>query len=275
MKSDLAIWSAASAGSFLLLSACGGAAQPALPGDSGGPITPASDSGSPNASSPSGGADAAAINPGAIGGILAGMGADDAGEAIFLDSGSSAMPSTPQVVDGCNQLCTKEVGAACPAGPTLDSCLVGCRVILANPNCASAGQGLFSCVQTAAASCDTSGNVVFAGCQVQQLAADLCFLQGANDPGLTTPCTTYCASVAAANCPSDAPSGCQSGCQVIGNLVPGCDTPWKNYVTCANGSTLTCGSNGKAGAPACASQALGFWACAAGGLATILSDGGK
>ncbi len=276
MRMDLARWRAVNGALVLVVSACGGVAQPALSMDAGsGGLS--NDAGTSRMPPEAGGVDAGAspFDPGAIGGILGGMGVDGGGAPTGLDAGSTAMPSTPEVVDGCNQLCTKEVAAACTAGPTLDSCLVGCRVMLANPTCASAGQGLFSCVQTDTASCDASGNVAFNACQIQQLATGLCFLQNANDPALGTPCATYCAGVSAANCPNDNPSGCQAGCQVIGNLVPGCDTAWKNYVTCANASTLTCDTNGKAGSSACAAQALLFWACAAGGLATVLSDGGK
>jgi hypothetical protein len=271
MKRGLALVSAIGAGSIWTVVGCGGAAQTAIDGDSG------SDSGVDTTSGGmDGGMDGAMpINPGSVGAIVGGMTQDAGGGGFFADGGgSTAMPSTPQVADGCNQLCTKEANAACSAGGTLESCVVGCRLILANPNCASAAQTLFSCLMTANASCDSSGNVVFDRCVVEQLSVDTCFLQNANDPGLATPCATYCAEVAAAKCPNDT-SGCQAGCQVIGNLVAGCGNPWKDYVACANGSTLTCGADGKASARACTSQALRFYACVAGGLATILSDAGQ
>lgn len=262
---------AANAAAFMMLVGCGGASQTALNGDDSGAGT----TGGADGSATTGGADGSTpINPGTIGGIVSGMGPDGGMGGAFADAGSTAMPSTPQVVDGCNQLCEKQVAAGCSGGGTLDSCIVGCRVILANPSCASAAQTLFACLPNATASCDASGNVVFDRCQVEQLTADTCFLQNANDTTLANPCATYCAAVTAAKCPNDTP-GCQGGCQVVGNLVAGCDAPWKDYVTCANGSTLTCGADGKAGAQACASEALRFYACVAGGLATILSDAGR
>ena len=265
MKGDQAFLPVATAAAMSILLGCGGAAQVTLESDAGG------DTGTPP---PLGGTDAGSpINPGMIGTIIGGM-APDGGAAPIADSGSTAMPSTPQVVDGCNQLCAKETAAACSNSGTLDSCLIGCRVILASPNCATAAQNLFSCLMTATASCDGAGNVVFDRCQLEQLSVDGCFLQAVVDPGLATPCATYCANVTAAHCPSDTPSGCQTGCQVLGNLIAGCGAPWKNYVTCSNGATLTC-ANGKASSMACTPQGLAFFACAAGGLATILSDGGQ
>jgi hypothetical protein len=267
MKPGMALLCVANAASMLLLVGCGGTSQTGLNGsDSGGGSDGAPTSGGADGSTP--------LNPGTIGGIIGSMGPDGGAGSTYADAGSTAMPSTPQVVGGCNQLCEKQVAAGCSAGGTLNSCIVGCQVILNNPNCASAAQTLFSCLANATASCDASGNVVFDRCQIEQLTADTCFLQNANDPTLADPCATYCASVTAAKCPNDTP-GCQGGCQILGNLVAGCDAAWKSYVTCANGSTLTCGADGKAGAQACASQALRFYSCVTGGLATILSDAGR
>jgi hypothetical protein len=267
MKGDQAFLPVATAVAISILVGCGGAAQVTLENDAGG------DSGTPP---PLGGSDAASppISPGMIGTIIGGMG-PDGGAAPIADSGSTAMPSTRQVVDGCNQLCAKENAAACSGSGTVDSCLIGCRVILASPSCATAAQSLFSCLTTATASCDSAGNVVFNQCQGEQLAVDGCFVQNVVDPGLATPCSTYCAHVTAANCPNDTAAGCQTGCQVLGNLIAGCGPPWKNYVACSNGAALTCAANGKASSTACTSQGLAFFACAAGGLATILSDGGR
>jgi hypothetical protein len=61
---------------------------------------------------------------------------------------------------------------------------------------------------------------------------------------------------------------------VVGNLVNGCDSSWKAYVTCADTTTFACGSDGKASPGGCAAQALTFFACAATGLAPLVVDAG-
>jgi hypothetical protein len=178
-----------------------------------------------------------------------------------------------QVADGCNALCTKEATANCPNQGTLNSCIVGCRVLLNNPNCAAATTNLINCESTSTVSCDSNGKATLDACGSQTLLSAACFLQNAIDPTLQAPCASYCGKVAAANCPNDMPSGCQSGCQVFGGLFPACEVAWKSYVTCANQNPVTCGSDGKASAQACALQALTFFACFLGNAATA-PDGG-
>lgn len=214
-----------------------------------------------------------AFNPGAIGSLV--------GSAPMADAGSSSTPDdaggltvTPQVVDGCSALCTKEEAANCSAFGSVSSCQVGCELLVRNPSCASDAQSLFSCASGATASCDSSGNPTFANCDLQEVESAACFLVNATDQTLQAPCTTYCTAVAAAKCPNDNPNGCVESCQVLGNLL-GCDSAWTEYVSCANGSTLSCGSDGKAGATACIVQAASFWECAASGLVTLTGDAGS
>jgi hypothetical protein len=243
---------------------CGGSTG-ALPAGDGGTdgataATPADASGE---------AAAAPFNPGMIGGLLgAGAGADGAAPLV-----GDAAPS-PQVVDGCTRLCTAEAAAACSASGTLQSCIVGCQLLVGNPSCATQTQALFACTDGKTAACDQSGNATFAGCGVQELESEACFLQNATDPALQTPCATYCAGVTAAKCPNDDPSGCAAACPVLGNLVPGCDGSWKDYVECADTATFTCGSDGKASAAGCTVQALTFFVCLATGVAPLVTDAG-
>lgn len=195
------------------------------------------------------------FDPTGIGGII---GAIDAGG---IDAGSIIPPPLPpEVVDGCNALCAEEATANCPNQGTLASCVVGCRLLLNNPKCAAATTSLFTCSKTSAVACGNDGKATLSSCPTEQLTSALCFLQSANDPTLSGPCTTYCNAVTAAMCPADDGS-CASSCPVIGNFIPACNDLWKEYVTCANGAKVTCGNDGKAGAPACAVQFLRFAIC--------------
>jgi hypothetical protein len=205
-----------------------------------------------------------AFNPGALG-MLVGNPPVDAGAVAVPDA---AVVISPQVVDGCAQLCDKEQAANCPGFGSLSTCMVGCELLLKNPSCSSMAQTLFSCVSGSTASCDSSGNPTFANCGFQEIASAGCFITSNVDSTLQAPCTTYCAAVAAAKCPNDNPNGCVGSCQILGNLF-GCDSQWSQYVTCANGSTLSCGSDGKASASACITQAASFWECAAGELIVL------
>lgn len=272
MKRPFRVLSVSGAIPLLMIVGCGGSTGALGAGADSGSGSTASGSGSTSAvttGASSTDIDAGmAISPGLIG-SLAGAGGSDAGVAVLADSGASQA-----VIDGCTALCTKETAAACPNAGTLASCLVGCRLLVASPNCTSQTQALFACVNTTTASCDASGNVVLDGCVAQQLASDGCFLTNATDPTLAAPCTTYCANVKAANCPNDKPSGCVSGCEVQGNLIPACAASWKAYVTCGDTSTFSCGTNGKAGADGCLGQALTFLGCELTGIASFVGDAG-
>jgi|HubBroStandDraft_1064217.scaffolds.fasta_scaffold02257_6 hypothetical protein len=200
------------------------------------------------------------------------VGVADAGPPVIVPLPPSSIP--PAVADGCDALCAREATAMCPNQGSIASCVVGCRLLLNNPSCAMQAQNLFACEQTSPVSCDGSGMAMLDACGVQTLVSAACFLQSDNDPSLQGPCTKYCAESAAAHCPGDDPSGCEPGCQVVGNLIPACDSLWKAYVTCAaGGASLSCGSDGKAWAPACAVQAIEYLACTAQG-ATTIGDGG-
>src|SRR5580704_7679064 len=200
------------------------------------------------------------------------IGVADAGPPVIVPLPPSSIP--PAVANGCDALCAREATAMCPNQGSIESCVVGCRLLLNNPSCAMQAQSLFACEQTSPVSCDSSGKATLAACGVETLVSAACFLQSDTDPTLQGPCTKYCAESAAADCPGDDPSGCQAGCQVVGNLIPACDSLWTGYVTCAAGSaSLSCGSDGKASAPACALQAIEYLACTAQG-ATTVGDGG-
>lgn len=261
--------SASSAGwvlSIAFLAGCGGTTGAALD------VT--GDSGAEAASTIEAGA-SSGFNPGAIGSLAGSMLPPDAGPGTAMSTDAGGPVVTPQVVDGCSQLCTKEGAANCSAFGSVSSCMLGCELLVRNPACSSDAQNLFSCVGGGAtASCDSSGNATFASCGLQELASGSCFLVNATDQSLGAPCTTYCSAVAAAKCPSDSPNGCVDSCQILGNLF-GCDSAWTQYVVCANGSTLSCGSDGKAGASACVTQAAAFWECAASSLVTLTVDGGS
>jgi hypothetical protein len=256
--------------SVLLVSTagCGGSTSSLVAEDSGGPDGASSGS-STTPGGGDGGAQGGSFNPGALGSIVGGS-LPDAGASAVADGGGIS----PPVVEGCSELCTKEQAARCPGSSTLSSCQVGCELVARNPACASAAQSLFTCANGATASCDSSGNPTFAGCGVQGIAVEACVLLTATDGSLASPRATYCAAVAAAKCPNDAPNGCQASCQILGNLF-GCDPQWTQYVTCANGATLCCGSEGTASAPSCRAQAASVWECAAAALVTAsATDGG-
>jgi hypothetical protein len=193
------------------------------------------------------------------------------GNMLGPDAGLS-FGVTPAVADGCDMLCAKEATANCPNQGTTSSCAVGCRLLLNNPNCASASMALFACEGTSTVSCDSSGKATLDNCGVQTLSSAACFLTNAMDPTLQAPCMTYCAKVAAAACPNDT-SGCQQGCQLFGGFIPACGPLWKTYVTCADDAAVTCGTDGKAGAPSCGVQGLVFLACLASGASTTTDAG--
>jgi hypothetical protein len=209
------------------------------------------------------------FDPGAIGGLVGG-GMDGGQTMVTADGGVAVGPGggviRPEVVDGCNELCVKEVAANCPNQGTLANCIVGCRLILNNMSCMAPANALFACEKNSPAACDNQGKATLTGCGVEQLNAAACFLQNANDPTLSTSCKSYCAGVAAAKCPNDDAAGCATGCPVIGNFIPGCNMFWEKYVTCAGAATFTCGNDGKAGAPACAAPALAFFLCTTAGV---------
>jgi len=253
---------------------CGGATQASLGDDAGTGTTmdasgAASEGGSP-------------FDPGSIVGLLGGT--SDAGMtmATMDDDAASGGPGQPdagpmmslppqQIMDGCSQLCTKEASAACPAQGTVDSCLLGCRLLAGNPACSTETANLFSCTKNATASCDAAGKAQPDGCGIQQLTFASCLFTKTSDPSLSGPCGNYCAAVAAAKCPNDKPGDCQASCPLLGGLL-GCSGPWKSYVTCAEHETLTCGTDGKASASACIGPALGFFACV---FASLAPDAGK
>jgi hypothetical protein len=259
--------------SALTLFGCGGAAQSSL-GDAGtqqstdsGGTKPTSEGGSP-------------FDPGSIGSLLGG--GTDAGMMATMDDAASGGPDQPdagpmmslppqQIMDGCSQLCTKEASAACPAQGTVDSCLLGCRLLAGNPGCSTETANLFSCAKNATASCDAAGKAQLDGCGIQQLNFASCLFTRSSDPSLSGPCANYCAAVAAAKCPNDKPSDCQASCPLLGGLL-GCSATWKSYVTCAEHEMFTCGTDGKASASACFGPALGFFACV---YTNLSSDAGK
>jgi hypothetical protein len=179
----------------------------------------------------------------------------------------------PVVAEGCDALCAKEATAMCPNQGSVASCVLGCRALLNNPSCTSQTEALFACERTSTVSCDSSGKASLDSCLVQTLSSAACFLQSTSDPALTGPCTKFCAESAAVKCPNDSPSSCQQSCMVVGNLIPACDPAWSAYVTCADSASFSCGSDGKAWAPACAFQALTYLACTAQGVTTV-SDAG-
>lgn len=253
---------------------CGGATQASL-GDAGagtGTTMDASGAASEGGSS---------FDPGSIVGLLGGT--SDAGMMMAtMDDAASGGPgqadagpmmSLPpqQITDGCTQLCTKEASAACPAQGTVDSCLLGCRLLAGNPACSTETANLLSCSKNTTASCDAAGKAQLDGCGIQQLSFASCLFTKTSDPSLSGPCGNYCAAVAAAKCPNDKPGDCQGSCQLLGGLL-GCSAPWKSYVTCSENETFTCGTDGKASASACIGPALGFFACV---FANLSPDAGK
>src|SRR5260370_3315273 len=122
---------------------CGGATQASLGGDAGTSVG-GGDAGT-GATGDAGGATSeggSMFDPGSIVGFLGG--GSDAGMAMATMEGGTSGPdqsdagpamSLPpqQVTDGCSQLCTKEASASCPAQGSLNSCLVGCRLLASNP----------------------------------------------------------------------------------------------------------------------------------------------
>jgi hypothetical protein len=211
------------------------------------------------------------FDPGAIGGLVGG-GSDGGQPAADATIGGNII--TPAVVDGCNSLCIKEAAVNCPNQGPIGDCVVGCRLVLNNAKCVAPANALFACEKTSPAACDDQGKATLTGCGVEQLTAAACFLQNATDPMLKAPCMSYCSAVAAANCPNENPAGCASGCPVVGNFIPACNMYWRAYVTCASTAMITCGMDGKAGAPGCLAEALTYLACTAGGV-TNTGDAGR
>jgi hypothetical protein len=233
------------------------------------------------ASAATSGVSAASGSVGPSGTFSAGSGSLAFSGTVFGGSGFAAAADAgppvgipPVVADGCDALCAKEATAMCPNQGSVASCVLGCRALLNNPSCTSQTQALFACETTSTVSCDSSGKASLDSCLVQTLNSAACFLQSTNDPTLAGPCTKFCAESAAVKCPNDSPSGCQQSCMVVGNLIPACDPSWRAYVTCADSASFSCGSDGKAWAPACAFQALTYLACTAQGVTTV-SDAGQ
>jgi hypothetical protein len=226
------------------------------------------------------------VEAAATGDSATGMGVGDAGGGVpGADSGSDvadvaldAMPLdawlSPVVTTGCQALCSAEEDAGCTGFGSVSQCLLGCGLLLGNPNCSAQASALFSCSQGASMSCDSSGNVAIQGCAVQQIEAESCALSNAVNTSLSGPCTQYCANVASAHCANESDSGCVPGCEVAGSLVPSCAPSWTGYVNCAETATITCGTDGKGGASDCLVQYVQFVACFAQGVSTLVGDGG-
>jgi hypothetical protein len=205
-----------------------------------------------------GGAAGSGFDPGGIGTIIGSVpdgGTWDGGRATIR----------PEVVDGCNALCAKEATANCPNQGTIASCVVGCRLFLNNPKCATQTSALFACQGRSDVGCDDQGKATLVSCPAEQVRAAGCFLDNAVDPSLNGPCATYCAGVAGAMCPNDDGS-CRSSCPIVGNLIPACNEGWRAYVTCASNEKFTCGNDGKAGAQACGLEFARFALCLASGV---------
>lgn len=211
------------------------------------------------------------FDPGSIGGLIGG--AADAGAAM-ADAAGAGPAIRPEVVDGCNALCAQEATANCPNQGTAESCVLGCRLLVNNPACATPTASLFACEKTSAVSCDAAGKATLTQCPIEQLGAVTCFLQSARDPSLNEPCMTYCANVAAAHCPNDDVAGCPVSCQVVGNFIPDCNVYWKAYIACSSTSPFACGADGKAGATACIFEFAQYAFCTLGG-ALNTGDAGR
>jgi hypothetical protein len=193
------------------------------------------------------------------------------------DAGATTTPPpTPAIIYGCAELCAKEATVTCPAQQTQADCRTGCSLALANPKCTQTTEALFTCSKTATPICGSDGKATLQGCEAQTLLAGGCFLTNAVDSTMTSPCATFCGKVAATKCPNDGTvADCVGGCTVMGNLIAGCGTQWRAYVTCADGApAMACGDDGKAWAPACLPEALTFLACAASLYQTVTADAG-
>jgi len=195
-----------------------------------------------------GGADAG----GAATGGFSNAGAPATGGA----GGATSLPDT-----ACGVLCAKEQAAGCTATGTTADCLASCRLIEGFASCETEVSAMLDCVSTATTACDESGEVVYEGCEVEQLAAIACIESAPPPEELVEPCTAYCDVRAELACPADDPSTCVTECGMVGNIAATCTADWIEYLDCAAADGLVCNDGGEAEPVGCAAETLTALAC--------------
>jgi hypothetical protein len=213
----------------------------------------------------SSGAGRGGSSAGGAGGSSAGAssaGRASVGGASVAGSGGSSNVIPPEFEDRCKANCASAAQARCPNSPAQRECVQQCRLTTQRPECVSAVEALFDCVEAGMFECNEEGEASVPGCERAATAATLCVLGNASDPELREPCETYCADASIAECPNaESESDCVLGCQLAGGLLTECGMSWRDYLTCSEGASFYCGDDGKPVAEGCESKFLLFAAC--------------
>lgn len=190
-----------------------------------------------------------------------GSGGSTAGSTNSSGAGGTATVP-PELRDRCGALCMSKAEAECPNDPTVSECVMGCALLVQQPECVQAFDGLFDCMEGETFTCDDAGESTVTGCDAQAALAAFCFLGSVPDPALQAPCERYCADAQTAQCPNaESESDCVFGCQSAGSVVPNCSPAWMTYIECSDGAMYTCGDDGRPVAAGCEPDLLRFVAC--------------
>jgi hypothetical protein len=167
---------------------------------------------------------------------------------------------------GCQPLCEKIVGAECENGPTMEGCLLTCKVLTSDASCDDLADVYFDCVADGEVTCNGAGDPVAMGCGLAYLEAIGCAVNSNPNPEVVEPCTAYCDKMEEAACPNNDIDNCETNCRWAGATGTGCDDEWITFLECANDANWSC-ILGFGAAEGCGSDYLDYTACidAAGG----------
>jgi hypothetical protein len=163
------------------------------------------------------------------------------------------------VAVGCGLLCAH--ADDCP-NDSEANCLVRCGALGSNEDCASEYTSYADCLQTAEFGCNTDGLVSVVGCEGPGAAAAACILGIEPNEELVEPCEEYCTQVVAAGCENtEGQASCVNGCTLFGATDFPCASDWKQVLTCSEGATFECDSNGNAVPVGCELDIVSFGLC--------------
>ncbi|MDX2055698.1 MAG: hypothetical protein SFV15_25070 [Polyangiaceae bacterium] len=226
-------------------------------------------SGGKAATGPTGGVFFSTGGAAGAGGKAASGGARAAGGSLAVGGtpgsgtgGTPPIPVPPELAAQCDLLCVRQTAAQCAIEDDYAGCITGCRLFVNANGCATPYQNYFSCAQKAGVYCNNQGKADFAGCEGQEVTAQLCVLNAAMDPALQQPCVKYCTTRNATFCPNNGTiSDCTLGCALYGGASPTCTDEWQAYLACAQTSAFACNANGEGEAQNCTLQGLAFYGC--------------
>jgi hypothetical protein len=133
------------------------------------------------------------------------------------------------------------VGAECENGPTMEGCLLTCKVLTSADACDEKAQTYFDCVDENGVTCNGAGDPVAESCGLAWLDAIGCAVTESPNPNVVEPCGEYCGNIADAACPNNGTEqDCNTGCLWSGAKGTGCADEWMTYLDCANAANWSC-----------------------------------